>query len=712
MLELWGGVECSVVRIRGAYRDQLAETGHRDRIADLDAIAGLGIRTVRYPILWEHVAPADPESLDWSWHDARLPRLHRLGIRVIAGLVHHGSGPRYTSLADPAFPTRLARYARQVAARYPWIDRFTPVNEPLTTARFAGLYGHWYPHRRSEGDFLRMVVTQCRAVLLAMRAIRTVTPGAQLIQTEDIGKTFSAPALADQAAYENERRWLSLDLLCGRVDRSHPWFGRCLAHGVSQADLEDFLTGDACPAVIGANHYLTSERYLDERVRAYPKPLRGGNGRHRYADVEAVRMRHLADQTGPKARLKEVWERYRQSLAVTEVHHGCSRDDQLRWFAEVWQAALDLHADYVPVAAVTLWSLFGAVDWNSLLLRRAGDYEPGAFDIRSPQPRLTALGRAARDLAATGQTGHPVLTAPGWWRRSGRYYAPDPHEAEPGAQDGEADQAAIAVLRDAGRYAEAVAQICAARGLKTIILGEAALPAALSYAKIWAVLDPTTLPAAATAHCYPGGSFWSDFRAGTRLAALSGQAGVPFLTFSSGLVFDGRMEGAPTEAEPVRPSSLFGRSAAEREARVHEAHPGALIARTGLVFGQGDERDVALQLLLDPPEGWSWSFRKAALIAPTYLPDLVHAALDLLIDGETGLWHLANAGGTTWPDFVRRLAAAAGQPRTEPCFGIGSGPPIPLASGRGAVMPTLDSAIARYAEAVLRPLRLSGLAAE
>ncbi|SDA15516.1 dTDP-4-dehydrorhamnose reductase [Methylobacterium sp. UNC378MF] len=712
MLELWGGVECSVVRIRSAYRDQIAETGHRDRIADLDAIAGLGIRTLRYPILWEHVAPADPENLDWSWHDARLPGLHRLGIRVIAGLVHHGSGPRYTSLADPAFPTRLARYARQVAARYPWIDRFTPVNEPLTTARFAGLYGHWYPHRRSEGDFLRMVVNQCRAVLLAMRAIRTVTPGAQLIQTEDIGKTFSTPALADQAAYENERRWLSLDLLCGRVDRFHPWFGRCLAHGVNQADLEDFLTEDACPALIGANHYLTSERYLDGRVRTYPKPLRGGNGRYRYADVEAVRMRHLADQTGPKARLMEIWERYRQRLAVTEVHHGCSRDDQLRWFTEVWQAALDLRAGHVPVEAVTLWSLFGAVDWNSLLLRRDGHYEPGAFDIRAPQPRLTALGRAARDLAATGQTAHPVLTAPGWWRRSGRYYTPDPQEAEPGDQDADADHAAIAVMRDAGRYAEAVAQICAARGLKAIILGEAALPAALLYAKIWAVLDPTTLPTAATAHRYPAGSFWSDIRAGMRLAALSGQAGVPFLTFSSGLVFDGRAAGAPTEADPVRPSSLFGRSAAERETRVCEAHPGALIARTGLVFGQGDERDIALQLLLDPPEGWSRSFRKAPLIAPTYLPDLVHAALDLLIDGETGLWHLANTGETTWPDFVRRLAAAAGQPGTEPCCGIASGPPISLASGRSAVMPTLDGAVARYADAVLRPLRISGLAAE
>src|ERR1700709_2155346 len=111
MLELWGGVECSVVRIRSAYRDQVAETGHSDRIEDLDAIAGLGIGRLRYPILWEHVAPADPENPDWSWHDARLQRLHRLGIRVIAGLAHHGRAACASADDWTRPPTRLPRDA-------------------------------------------------------------------------------------------------------------------------------------------------------------------------------------------------------------------------------------------------------------------------------------------------------------------------------------------------------------------------------------------------------------------------------------------------------------------------------------------------------------------------------------------------------------------------------------------------------------------------
>jgi dTDP-4-dehydrorhamnose reductase len=32
MVEVWGGIECSVVRVGGVIRDQLAETGHSKRI--------------------------------------------------------------------------------------------------------------------------------------------------------------------------------------------------------------------------------------------------------------------------------------------------------------------------------------------------------------------------------------------------------------------------------------------------------------------------------------------------------------------------------------------------------------------------------------------------------------------------------------------------------------------------------------------------------
>ena len=181
-------------------------------------------------------------------------------------------------------------------------------------------------------------------------------------------------------------------------------------HGVRDEELELFLAADCAPDIVGINHYLTSERYLDETTERYPAWSHGGNHRHRYADVEAVRVDLPAEDLGPKSRLSEAWERYRRPIAVTEAHHGSTRDEQVRWLIEVWSAAEDLRAGGQDIRAVTVWSLFGAIDWNSRLLRKSGFYEPGAFDIRGPGPRRTAVGTAAGSLAKTGAFDHRFST--------------------------------------------------------------------------------------------------------------------------------------------------------------------------------------------------------------------------------------------------------------------------------------------------------------
>jgi len=420
-LELWGGVECTVVRVGSGWRDQVVETGHADRPGDLELVAGAGIRTLRYPVLWERVSPDQPDQADWGWHDARLRRIRELGMSPIVGLVHHGGGPSYTDLLDPGFAVGLAAHAAQAAARFPWVTAWTPVNEPLTTARFCGLYGHWHPFHQDEASTLRMLVTQCRGILLSMRAIRAVIPEARLVQTEDIGRVFSTPDLAGQAEYENGRRWLSLDLLCGDVDRSHPWWDRLIETGVAPNELDEFRGRDAAPDLIGVNHYVTSDRFLDHRIGLYPPGLCGGNLHSRYADTEAARMDLPSDATGWAARLTEVWARYRRPLAITEVHLGDQPYEQVRWLMEAWAAAMSLRRAGVDLRAVTVWAMFGLTDWDSMLRDRRGHYEPGAWDARDDPPRPTLLAEAAAALARHGTFAHPCLDTPGWWRRDDRF---------------------------------------------------------------------------------------------------------------------------------------------------------------------------------------------------------------------------------------------------------------------------------------------------
>lgn len=423
MLDLWGGIECTVNRVGDRYFDQIVRTGHEHRLDDLDRFAELGFRTLRYPVLWERVIPADPSKPDWAWTDERLHRLRDLGIRPIVGLCHHGSGPVWTGLLDPEFPRHLARFARQVIERYPWLDAFTPINEPLTTARFAALYGHWHPHATDERLMVRALLHQCQATRLAMGEIRRINPHAQLIQTEDLGRVWSTPPLRYQADYENERRWLSLDLLFGRVHDGHPFWERLLELGLQPRDLLTLAEDPSPPDIVGGNYYVTSERFLDHRIHRYPDAFCGGNGREPYVDVEAVRVL-AAGIAGAGSLLREVWERYHQPLAITEAHLGGPPHEQARWVAQLWRDASSLLEEGVDVRAVTIWSLLGMWDWQCLVTRDEGLYEPGVFDIRGATPRPTALAMLARHLAAGNVPNWAMLEQPGWWDRPERLLYP------------------------------------------------------------------------------------------------------------------------------------------------------------------------------------------------------------------------------------------------------------------------------------------------
>ena len=436
-LELWGGIECSHCRVGDSYSDQLTRSGHWHRLDDLDALADLGLKTLRYPVLWEHTAPDTPDACDWTWADERLPRLRALGINPIIGLVHHGSGPRYTALHEESFAPGLARHAAGVARRYPWLTHFTPVNEPLTTARFSALYGHWYPHTADDRTFVRALLNQLHATRLAMKAIREVIPAAQLVQTEDLAQVHSTPAMRHQAEFENHRRWLSFDLLCGRVAPTHPFWNYLREHGASEAELQSWLDDPCPPDVLGLNHYLTSERFLDEGTANY-WPCHGTGPHHgRYADVEAVRVGQV-QLAGVASLLLQAWQRYGRPLAITEAHLNCTREEQVRWLHYVWESAQAAREAGADVRAVTVWSLFGAYDWNSLLTRSANHYETGVFDVRSGALRPTLLARLVRSLAHGQPFGHPLLQSVGWWQRPGRvHFQPSCPPAESiGAQKG------------------------------------------------------------------------------------------------------------------------------------------------------------------------------------------------------------------------------------------------------------------------------------
>jgi len=715
-LELWGGLECTVNRTEAGYTDQTILNGHQGREDDLDLFADLGLRAVRYPVIWERIAPDRTADADWRWTDQRLAGLRARGIRPIAGLVHHGSGPSYTDLLDDAFAPALAQFAGQVAERYDWIADWTPVNEPLTTARFSALYSHWYPHHRSERSFWHALINQIDGVRLAMKAIRRVNPAARLIQTDDLGRTYSTLTLAPQAAHDNLRRWAGWDLLFGRITPRHPLWLRISRHGLGDR-LRAIADDPSPPDIIGVNHYLTSDRFLDHRAHRYDPATHGGNDTLRYADTEAIRVLDPAP-AGLAGAAREAWQRYGVPVAITEVHNGCTREEQMRWAADAWDSAIALKADGVDIRAVTAWSLLGSHGWNTLLTK-PGLYEPGVYDVAAGRPRATALATLWKGLPE-GAPRHPVLAGKGWWQRPERIIYPA--IVRPATQDGAGDAQPLLICGATGTLGQAFARACAIRNIACVLTGRATLDldrpatiaATLDSVRPWAVVNAAGWVRVDDAEADEDGCHAANAAGAIALAQACAARGIGVLGFSSDLVFDGSVGRHYVESDPVSPLNAYGRSKAAMEHGCASL-PGALVIRAAAFFSPDDPYNFAAAVVRNLSAGEPFVAAADHIVTPTYVPHLVTAALDLLIDGATGIWHLSNGGAVSWAEFAERVAVACRldarliTPVTGPLPDWTAPRPLvaSLATERGGALPSLAEAIDAFAhhEAAQRAYR-------
>ncbi len=706
--EAWGGCECSVNRIGDRFFDQIHATGHHDRGDDYALIAELGVDAVRFPVLWERIAPDQSTKREWEWSDIRLSELRARAIRPIIGLLHHGSGPRHTSLIDEQFAAGLTQHAAETVERYPWVTEWTPINEPLTTARFALLYGHWYPHERSEALFWLAMLNQTDATRSAMRAIRSVQPAARLVQTEDLGRTYATGLLAQQAAFDNERRWMTWDLLSGSVGPDHPLWSRLCEFGFEKRLRA--IADDPCPPdVLGIDHYLTSDRFLDHRTSRYPGIPRGGNRKHVYCDIEAVRV-VTPPPVGLEGAIREAWGRYHRPIAITEVHNGCTREEQVRWLTEAWATARRVRAEGIDLCAVTAWALLGSQGWNTLLTQ-TGHYEPGSFDVSASTPRRTALANAVQARGSES-----TIIGPGWWRRPIRLlHRPIPRPAP--MADHRALQVSpkgqpLLICGAPGTLGAALSAECQLRGIDYVLTARSTLDLedpdciarALDAYQPWAVVNAAGWVRVDDAEIDPARCYSANATGAIALGLACAERNIATLMFSSDLVFNGRSNIAYTEYDSPDPINAYGRSKADMESGLASLQGHHLVVRTAAFFSPSDDHNFAVHCLTALAAGAEFRATDDHVISPTYVPHLCRTAIDLLIDRENGVWHLTNGEPFSWFAFAQRLAEAGGYDRRRIVAAnsedLGWKAPrprfVPLATGRGSPLPPLEVAIDQF----------------
>ena len=265
-----------------------------------------------------------------------------------------------------------------------------------------------------------------------------------------------------------------------------------------------------------------------------------------------------------------------------------------------------------------------------------------------------------------------------------------------------------------GTLGQAFRRVCRIRGLAVVTLDRAALDiaeaASISQAlrqyQPWAIVNAAgyvRVDAAETdaARCQ------RENTTGPRLLAEACAAhGLPLLTFSSDLVFDGNQATPYLETDPARPLNEYGRSKLLAEEAVLTRLPSALVVRTSAFFSAWDEHNFVHHALTAARRGEPFAAADDLFITPTYVPDLVNTALDLLLDGASGRWHLANQGTYSWAELARLALRVAGldealvQPRPAASFGWAAARPrySALGSLHGPLLPDVESGLRRHLE--------------
>lgn len=151
------------------------------------------------------------------------------------------------------------------------------------------------------------------------------------------------------------------------------------------------------------------------------------------------------------------------------------------------------------------------------------------------------------------------------------------------------------------------------------------------------------------------------------LARYAAGAAIPFVTFSTDYVFDGKTTSPYVESAVPAPLSAYGRSKLAGERLAAEVYPDALIVRTSWLVSATHPNFVAT--ILDRTRSETLNVVDDQQACPTIAADLAVAAVEALDRGATGVLHLTNQGPTTWFGLARRSVELAGldPERVQPC---------------------------------------------
>jgi beta-glucosidase len=373
-------------RVPGTIADgsdgQIACDHYHRLDADLDLIAGLGVKGYRFSISWPRIQPlgsglGSGSGLDF--YNRLVDGLLRRGIKPYATLYHWDLPAelqrQHQGWADRGTAYRFAEYAALIArALGDRVTSFATHNEPWVTATLGHELGIFAPGVKNRAVAMQVSHHCLLSHGLAMQAMRSVR------QNLDIGIVLNlSPVYAASTAPADQQVAAREDGLLVR------WYMDALLRGAYPTDILTYLGTDAPQGHAG-----------DARLIAQPLDFLGVNYYHPVISSVARPFSHAREgvpvtdmgwEVAPDSftelllRLDREYEL--PPLFITEngaaypdtIVEGDIRDDERRAYIESHVGAVADAIDHgVDVRGYFVWSLLDNFEWASGYTKRFGIY--------------------------------------------------------------------------------------------------------------------------------------------------------------------------------------------------------------------------------------------------------------------------------------------------------------------------------------------------
>jgi beta-glucosidase len=372
------GYECTPVsdaeKVCGEPRDILDATRHYEQFeADFDLQESLGVRELRYPAGWDKILVA-PFEYDFERIAPIMNSMRRRGFVPTVDLCHH-KAPRIieNGFANPDFAEHLMDFALRFQREFPFVERYTIINEPAVTALFhSSECPLWASHKWAD-VFLNMA----QAISVVSRALKEKNPRIKFFQPEPIDHDAVAKN-ADEEIINHVRflrdygRFGMDNLLRGKISEGNPFYNRLIERGALREKILWFQKNPAAEY----------QKDLDFYVHCFKVWFRNRRGQmtHKINPAPPSLSAVIADY---KTHLPEV----KMSIGETNVR-GSARDriTFFKWVLE--QCALS------NIERVSWWGLTDADLWGfgNLTRRWLQNRRPDPVGIFKLE-RDAALGR-------------------------------------------------------------------------------------------------------------------------------------------------------------------------------------------------------------------------------------------------------------------------------------------------------------------------------